>query len=326
MAARLSQPVSFAWDLPEGPLRQSLTPVIGVRRLLAQADAEEHGSLLDVLDGRGKTVARLRIESGQARSLMTRSPWQPLPTIVTLTGLRGYEDVYARLMPVIESRPGVTSCADGFHGLVLRQVGAPEPRDGSSPHVDLPHTVRADVGARQIHRALLGILVANEPGLRANLDTEFLHDFRVAVRRTRSLLGQIRNVFPADAVEHFSTEFSWLGRLTGPPRDLDVLVLTLERAPTQTPTADIDPLMAFLDQAQQQEHRALVDALDSDRYRRLLSEWQAFLERPVAVEPEARNGGTASGGSGLAACVASQQANRRQRRGHRRPHRGRPAA
>ena len=52
------------------------------------------------------------------------------------------------------------------------------------------------VGARQIHLALLGILVANEPGLRANLDTEFLHDFRVAVRRTRSLLGQIRHVFP----------------------------------------------------------------------------------------------------------------------------------
>ena len=85
--------MSFAWDLPDGPLQQALAPVIGVRRLLAQADAEEHGSLLDVLDDRGKTVARLRIESGQARLPMSRSAWQPLPTMVTLTGLRGYEDV-----------------------------------------------------------------------------------------------------------------------------------------------------------------------------------------------------------------------------------------
>ena len=63
--------------------------------------------------------------------------------------------------------------------------------------------------------------------MREQLDTEFLHDFRVALRRTRSLLGQIRDVFPAAAVEHFSSEFSWIGRLTGPPRDLDVLLLAL---------------------------------------------------------------------------------------------------
>jgi hypothetical protein len=42
----------------------------------------------------------------------------------------------------------------------------------------------------------------------------------VTVRRTRSLLGQIKHVFPPDVVEHFSTEFAWIGRLTGPPRDL----------------------------------------------------------------------------------------------------------
>ena len=33
----------------------------------------------------------------------------------------------------------------------------------------------------------------------------------------------------------------------------------------------------------------LVEALDSDRYRRLLSEWKAFLERPAPAESEARN-------------------------------------
>ena len=130
-------------------------------------------------------------------------------------------------MPVIESRPGIESCPDGLHGVMLRQLGAPDPGDASALSLDLPPTVRADVGARQIHLALLGILVANEPGVRANLDTEFLHDFRVAVRRTRSLLRQIRDVFPPDAVQHFSTEFAWVGRLTGPPRDIDVLVLAL---------------------------------------------------------------------------------------------------
>ena len=203
LTVRLKQPVSFAWDLPDGPLQKVLAPVIGVRRLLEQADAEEYGSLLEILDDRKKTVARLRIESGRARSPMSGNAWRPLPTMVTLTALRGYEDVYERLVPVIESRPGIESCPDGRHGVMLRQVGAPEFGDVSSPRVDLAPTIRADIGARQIHLALLGILVANEPGLRANLDTEFLHDFRVTIRRTRSLLGQIRHVFPPDAVDHF---------------------------------------------------------------------------------------------------------------------------
>jgi CHAD domain-containing protein len=291
-AAVLTGPVGFTWDLPAGPLRQALTPVIGVRRLLAQADAEEHGSQLDVVDPGGTTVARVRIESGQVRS-PARSQWQPLPTLVTLTALRGHEDEYARLVPVIESRPGMTSCPEGVHAFLLRHAGAPEPADGSLPRVDLPLTVRADAGARQIHRALLHLLAINEPGLRANLDSEFLHDFRVAVRRTRSLLGQVKRVFPADSVEHFATEFSWLGRLTGTPRDLDVLVLAVREHPQVTASEDFGTLMAFLNDAQERSHRTLVATLDSPRYHQLLADWDAFLGRPAPADSDAGNGARA---------------------------------
>jgi CHAD domain-containing protein len=301
LAVRLRQPVNFAWDLPDGPLQQALAPVIGVRRLIEQADAEQYGSLLEVLDGRGKTVARLRIESGRARLPTSASGWQPLPTMITLTGMRGYEDAYRQLVPVIESRPGLESCPDGLDGIVLREIGALEPRDVSSPGIELTRTARAGAGARQIHLALLGIINANEPGLRASLDTEFLHDFRVAIRRTRSLLGQLKQVFPAEALEHFATEFSWLGRLTGPPRDLDVLSLSLslslkpclklsvEGCQEDVPADDMEALTAFLNDIREQEHHRLVEALDSGRYRRLLSEWHAFLERPGQSDPTARN-------------------------------------
>ena len=299
-AAVLTGPVSFTWDLPDGPLRQALTPVIGVRRLLAQADAEEHGSQLDVLDVGGKTVARVRIESGQVRS-PAQGHWQPLPTLVTLTALHGFEDEYARLVPVIEGRPGITHCPEGVHAFVLRHAGAPEPADGSLPHVDLPISIRADLGARLIHRALLNLLAINEPGLRANLDTEFLHDFRVAVRRTRSLLGQIKRVLPDDAVEHFAAEFSWLGRLTGTPRDLDVLVLALREHQRVEPGDDIDAVMTFLSATQEHEYRALLDALDSPRYRRLLADWEAFLNQPSPAGPAAENSGRA-----LAAVIAGR--------------------
>jgi CHAD domain-containing protein len=299
MALRLKQPVSFAWDFPDGPFQQKVASVIGPRRLLEQADAEEHGSRLEVLDNRGKIVARLQIVSGQARLPTSTAAWRPLPTLITVAGLRGYEDAYEQLVPVVESRPGLEHCAEGRLEVMLRRVGASLRGDLSRPSVDLAPAVRADVGARQIHLALLDILEANEPGLRANLDTEFLHDFRVAIRRTRSLLGQIRRVFPPDAVEHFANGFSWLGRLTGPPRDMDVLGLSLRKRGDDLPAADRDTLTSALARAQRKEHDRLVQALDSDHYRTLLSDWKSFLERPVAVNPEPANAGAS-----LAAVIA----------------------
>ena len=308
LTMHLQEAASFAWDFPDGPLQQRLASVIGPRRLLPQADAEEHGSQLDILDGRGKTVARLRIASGQARLPIPEAAWQSLPTLITLTGLRGYEDTYKRLVPVLESRPGLERCPEGPVGVMLGRIGVPMRGDASLPQLDLAPTVRADIGARQIHLALLDILEANEPGLRADLDTEFLHDFRVVVRRTRSLLGQIRRVFPQDVVEHFSAEFSWLGRLTGPPRDMDVLVLTLRQQDSELLAADRDVLMAALGQTQRQEHDQLIHALDSDRYQALLSDWKSFLKGPVSLKPAAENAAASL------AAVVSRRAWRLSRR------------
>ncbi len=284
-----SRPVHFAWDLPNGPFQHSLSSVVGVRRLFSKAEAEGYGSQLDVLDERTKTVARVRIEARRARLPLSPDGWQPVPTTITVTRLRGFQQEYERLVPVIESRPGVERCSAAVDDVMLRAIGAPEPFDGSALFLDLAPSTRAEGGARQIHLALLGIIAANEPGVRGSLDVEFLHDFRVAVRRTRSLLGQVKHVFPLDVVTHFSTEFSWLGRLTGLPRDMDVLVLSLRLDPQDLPPEDVAALTAALCEVQRQEHGRLVEALDSDRYRRLVSEWQAFLQQPIASEPVAIN-------------------------------------
>jgi CHAD domain-containing protein len=171
--------------------------------------------------------------------------------------------------------------------IALQSLGLPPPRDVSRLDVALERSVRADVGARQIYQALLDIIVANESGVRADLDTEFLHDYRVSLRRTRSLLGQIKNVFPADAVTHFRTEFHWLARATTTKRDLDVLLLSLRRTSESLPAGDLAAFLAFLSRKQLHEQGLLEQVLESSRYRTLLSDWRAFLQdaQPGAPEP-----------------------------------------
>src|SRR5258708_39833116 len=56
-------------------------------------------------------------------------------------------------------------------------------------------------------------------------DNDYIHDQRVAVRRTRHVLKLAGSVLPAGLVGQYRPEFKWLGDLTTPTRDLDVYLL-----------------------------------------------------------------------------------------------------
>ena len=66
----------------------------------------------------------------------------------------------------------------------------------SSPTIALdPKTPAAD-GFRAVLAHLAAAIELNVPGTIDDIDPEFLHDLRVAVRRTRSVLSNARRVLP----------------------------------------------------------------------------------------------------------------------------------
>lgn len=137
-----------------------------------------------------------------------------------------------------------------------------------------------DVALRLLCRQQLRAIEEHRPGARQGRDPEELHDLRVAVRRTRSLLGEFRKFFPAETAERFRCEFRWLGEVTGPVRDLDVYLEHLPgyRAllPADAATA-LEPFRDFLQRQRRRERRCLVRWLDSARLQRLLDDWRCFL-------------------------------------------------
>jgi CHAD domain-containing protein len=133
--------------------------------------------------------------------------------------------------------------------------------------------------------ALSGFLVTmreNLPGLLDDVDTEFLHDFRVSVRRTRATLKLGRPVLPEVMRLRWEPDFRWLGDLTTPVRDLDVYVLDLPRMSTWLLTAepaDLEPLARHLRGRRAVERRVLVRSLKSARFIRLVTQWDEALAR-----------------------------------------------
>jgi CHAD domain-containing protein len=159
--------------------------------------------------------------------------------------------------------------------------------DSSRPDTPLDPTEDADVVVRTILRGLFSALLSTLDGVRANQDPEPLHDLRVATRRIRSALAQVRSVFPDREVADYKARFAWLQEVTGPVRDLDVYLLGFEADRQCLPAplrAYLEPLRAELANRYDGERRHLLTALDSDTFVQLLDDWRAFLNAPGAAQ------------------------------------------
>ena len=278
----------FVWDLPSGALRDDLEPILAMRRLLPIVSIETGIETLHILDERRKTVARLHLAIATAHPAQGSSSSAALPATLQLCPIRGYDSEFDTVRQLLADQQCEPMSETEFTRATIATGIEP---GGYTRKLDLhlDPSMRSDEATKVILRRLLEVMRDNESGLRKNLDSEFLHDFRVAVRRTRSALTQLKGIFPPEIVDHFKTEFSWLGQVTGPTRDLDVYQLKMPGYRASLPEhlrSDLDPLEEFLDRHQRIEHGDLVHLLDSERYRSLLDNWQTFLDRPTPERPE----------------------------------------
>jgi CHAD domain-containing protein len=151
---------------------------------------------------------------------------------------------------------------------------------------------RSDLSTKVILRYLFEIMKANEAGIKADIDTEFLHDYRIAIRRTRSALSEIRSVFPAEVTEHFKKEFGALGQRTNALRDLDVYLLSESEFQAILPEARREDIVPLFDYLRTLREKALAEVrigLSSVEYARVLGEWEEFLNEPISKKADAAN-------------------------------------
>jgi CHAD domain-containing protein len=142
---------------------------------------------------------------------------------------------------------------------------------------------RANTALRRVLADLFTRLTANGEGVRHDSHPEILHQFRVGIRRTRSLLDDIRDVFDPETVAGFQRDFRWLGRLTGPVRDLDVLTNKLGRYARKLPEPERRALAAVhaaIAARRSAARESLLAALGSERYAVLTAHWPLFLSKP----------------------------------------------
>jgi CHAD domain-containing protein len=233
-------------------------------------------------------VARAEVHEQVAADGDVGAEW-----LVEVTGVVGHDDARERSLTRLTA-VGMESVDADVATAAATAAGHDLRGRTSSPTVPLKRREPALDGFRRVLANLADTIDDNLLGTIDDVDVEFLHELRVAVRRTRSVLAEGKGVLPADVRRRYRESFGWLGQITGAARDLDVYVIGWDdyTAPLSTVNrGSLDRVLAEVERRRRAAHAELARALRSDECGELLGSWRAWLtDSDVAPADDRRLG------------------------------------
>lgn len=264
-------------SLPDGPLQQKIAPIIGIRALMCKAIFRLTEQTVRILNKDLKTIARIKFEQSKIKD---KSKYIVLPPFFKILPLRGYANQIPGILKKLSSLNLSQSKGDRLQR-GLSAIGKTPADYTSKLDIKLNNRMTAETAAKQIYLYLLNIIRKNEFGIIEDIDIEFLHDFRVSIRRTRSALGQLKGILDEKAVLKAKENFLFLGRSTNNLRDIDVYLLKEKQYKAMLPVELREYLNAFFENLHSQrktELRSLIAILKSAKYKRIISSWNGYLD------------------------------------------------
>ncbi|MDR3630021.1 MAG: CHAD domain-containing protein [Desulfocapsaceae bacterium] len=271
------KPRIFWQDFPEGKVKDMLAPISGVRALCPLFRVVGRRRHFRVCNRDEKVVLRLQLETGDL--YVGEEKREAFAPRLHLEGMRGYHKQFQRVSEVLGENdcqnlePGQTPVDLFFSQLQIRP-------DENKIRLCLGKDQTASQAISLIGQGLLAGMKRNLPGVLEDIDSEFLHDFRVAIRRTRALLSQFKQEIPPGQAGIFQDEFRWLGSVAGPVRDLDVCLQKEAIYRGLLPDDMHAGLSGFMEKiAEWRERQAVImrDHLQSARAAALFANWSDFL-------------------------------------------------
>ena len=268
------EPPSLRGDWPAGEMARRVGPLIELRALEPVAKLRIRTGLFDVKNEDAKTVVRLARETwSRPRGDGTLEAWR-------LLELRGYEDERAAVDEAMETA-GLSPSAGSAIGAALSSVGVQPRRWSVREQHDFGPDTPSRAAATEMVRSALALARETERGICEDVDTEFLHDYRICIRKSRSVVSQLKAVFPPDQTARLKSELGELGRATNRLRDLDVYLLDRPRYVGLLPAElelDIGPLFDALAAERAREQRRVARRFRSSSYRERVDDLSAFVD------------------------------------------------
>ena len=280
----------LANELPDSEFRKQLQSIISVRELVPRIKIKIKRQPMAVLDKHDKVVVRINFDEHWYFPSKIRAG-TVLGKRIVVKPVKGYTDEFDRVVEFFQPLE-LREAQDNMLKLALAESGMSTNDYSTKLNLFLDPDMPAEQALKEILHRLLDIMQQNVAGCIGGRDTEFMHDYRVSIRKTRSALTQIDKVLPQGTVTVFNKFFSALGKLTNPVRDLDVFQLKLEGYADDLDKSfrrSLQPLREYLERSRAQAQKQFVATVRSPEYRHSIKEWREYLEDPEPTTPPLEN-------------------------------------
>ena len=207
----------FWWQLPEGDLANRLKELVSIRAFTPKHTALLVTEHFNVLNEDAKIVVRAELIS------ITAKETQPCRAL-KIFPLKGYHHEYAQLIKSLATLNPEKLTDSGLRNL-LQQTGltAYIPKNKSGFNLEGHET--AEIAVTRMAQEMVQLARDQEQGIIDDIDTEFIHQYRVNIRKTRSLISLFKKTLSAQRFQFLKSELKKIGSQTNELRDLDVLLL-----------------------------------------------------------------------------------------------------
>ncbi|NVN91967.1 MAG: CHAD domain-containing protein [Desulfuromonadales bacterium] len=273
----------FWKDFETLSMRAKLEGMLGLRGLAPLVEGTFRLRQCDVRNNVGKIVCRLEcasVSAGKRGEDELQHSCQVMP-------LLGYEAESARVVKFLTQR-GARMSAVGPLEILLQHANRVPQKYTLRPVFGLKMDTPSREAVGRIVRTILEIAICNVPGILNDLDTEFLHDYRICLRKIRSVLSLVKDVYPAEGTQRIRKILGDLARQTNRLRDLDVYLLSRDEYFESLPPGlrpALNEMFEDFAAEREKEVRRTVSKLRESSSRRLLREMEGYFSEETLHEP-----------------------------------------
>lgn len=267
----------FIGELENQPVKSMLKDISPLRAFIPNADFHLQAGQLSLIDTNKKTHVRIHI--------YTFTNDQLKKSIGLVQPLRGYEPSCTKLLDELEKE---TLATETDVTRIYKMLGVKADVYCAKPAIPISRDDYAIDAATSIIHTFLNVARQNESGAIADLDTEFIHDYRVSLRKVRSVLSLFKGVYDKTATEMLKSEFSVIMKNTNRLRDLDVYLLDRNAYFSMLPQSLHDGLNVMFEIVaadRGREQRKVARYLKSENYRNAIEKLIRLFELPGSIEP-----------------------------------------
>jgi CHAD domain-containing protein len=262
----------FWWEFPKGDLRDLLEKLIDTRALLEIATLQQSRKVYNILNSDDKIILKMQLNTYQDQA-------NHIFSLIEIFPLKGYDEEYFTFTKYLEDT-GVNPEPKLPLQISLEKRGVSPGHYSTRVQPILDPKMPAGQACNLILQELFQVMQLNVEGIIKDTDTEFLHDFRVSIRRARALLGQLKDVYLREEAKSLRKNLSNIQKQTNRLRDLDVYLLKNDKYQSILPPdlqQGLKPFFRDIQKERNEEQKKVKDYLESSAFETDSEKWEKFI-------------------------------------------------